>query len=773
MGYVLKRADKMRFIYIIVIAFWLFCFASVSALMSPHLEVEHKIMTPICSLGSGAIPDHEKSVVTLTLKPVGDPIPLEVVFAIDYSESMIEADQNKDRLKATKKFVEILNSTNGDKAGLVYWNYGTMDSRQIPPTDNLSFIISILDKDISENLVTPVLGTDFNGGLNASINMFEDYESGMKKCILFLSDGDPVYEPFYSKSVLDPAKGAGIQIWTVGLSIDQEDEATILKEISRTTGGKYYNATNLTVEEVFIEIYREMTSLAGKDITVEYHAPKDLIYSIKHDRIEGDNKIFVWTPEDLYIGKRPWIESFQVSSKETGFFTLGNAPGSLVSYTTHDLKPEEIPIEDRQLEVIQCCDPCYPINFSVINITFEPGSIDIHIEGENFNFGSGSFCNNCTTIPTDPNGEPCERIVCVCADPTRPECAEVVADNGSKINNINIVQTTIFGSTPFWNETGDTVGVFNLTVSRPEAAIDAVFAFDVSGSMRLPYEGMGEEALAAFVEADFSNVSIVGWDEEDGEGADRLMTPPRPLVESEVEVLAALANLSGCCGETDQTVYSAGLREVLEVDDRFGDLMNGDEKIILFVTGPEEFRPGEGLDGLATELKRRGYAIYSVGVEIDGIESPLKYESLSTMASITGGRFYPIGGLGSDELREVLWDAAAHASSRAAPKDVVVTETLPAHLEVKETVPAGSDVNITKNPDGTTTLTWTAGGVRPGEARSLIILTTVKGALASNGIGAVAWPGGINITATDGSVAGGNVINMRTENGDVKIGEIS
>jgi len=279
--------------------------------------------------------------------------------------------------------------------------------------------------------------------------------------------------------------------------------------------------------------------------------------------------------------------------------------------------------------------------------------------------------------------------------------------------------------------------------------------------------------MAAFAEANFSNVSIIGWDEEDGEGTDLLMVPPRPLKESEEEVLAALANLSELCAETDQTVYSAGLRGVLDVDDNFSDHLGGDGKIVLFITGPDEFRPGEDLDELATELKRRGYAIYAVGVEIDEIESPLEYDNLSRMANLTGGQFDPIGGLDSYELREVLRSVNAHASSRAAPKDVVVTETLPAHLEVKETIPAGAEVDVAENPDGTSTLTWAAGGVRPGEARSLIILTAVGGALPTDGINATYWPGGIDITATSGGIAGGNVFNMRTENGDVKIGEIA
>ena len=432
-------------------------------------------------------------------------------------------------------------------------------------------------------------------------------------------------------------------------------------------------------------------------------------------------------------------------------------------------------IKERTLLVVPCPKP-EDHNCNITNIKYIYSGDSYNITGKNISFGSESFYINCAPSPT-PDGKPSEKTVCVCMKATCPECTSATSDDTSKINNINIVQNAIFGSTPYWNGTDEPIGVINLTVQRPEASIDGVFAFDISGSMRRPYEGMGEEDRAAFAEANFSNVSIIGWDEYGaegaGSGADLLMIPPRPLRESGEEVLAAVANLSGLCGESDQTVFAAGLQGVLEVDDNFSDHLGGDGKIVLFITGPEEFRPGENLSTLATELKRRGYAIYPIGVAIDEVESPLIYDNLSSMANITGGRFYQIDDLYSFKLANVLRDAIAHASSRAAPKDIVVIETLPADLEVRETVPAGADINVAKNPDGTSTLTWTAKGVSAGEARSLMILAAVKGALPFDGTGAMDWPGGVNITASGDSVAGGNVINMQTKDGDVVMGGIS
>lgn len=761
--------------------------AFASSFVPPHLNVTYHEVSPglICTVGSGT---PSESVVNLTIECSGDPRPVQVVLSIDSSSSMIYHDPNDTRLEAARGFIGVMDP-NRDRVGLVVWSDGVKNI-MVPITNDFELVNETINKTTSFGF------TNLYYGLKPAIDMLKNESDGFRKHIILLSDGtNKAGDPIEYLPEVYRANEAGIQIWTIGFPVDEVGEI-VLKNIKNIAGGEYHPADNVTVEDVFIKIYKNMTRLAGEDVTVEYHAPADLIYSIDHDRIEGYNKVFTWKPlvydpsgprNYFYIGETN-STTFKVSSENPGLFTLGN-PGSEMIYTTQDKAGSDVqieePIEYRPLRMMDCGEDLdynkiktrdiyigNSYNISGTNINIGSGSIENDIEGEDINFGSGFFCNNCTTSsPTD--GEPCEKVICVCANPTCPECAEVVAGNGSKINNINIIQTTIFGSIPSWNGTGDTVEVINLTVSRPEAAIDAVFAFDVSGSMRLPYERMSEGEWAAFSEANFSNVSIIGWDEEGGAGADRLMVPPRPLVESGEVVLAALANLSGYCDETDQTVYAAGLRGVLEVDDDFRDLMNGDEKIVLFITGPEEFRPGEGLDGLAAELKRRGYAIYTVGVGIDEIESPLKYESLSMMASITGGRFYPIGSLDSNTLGEALRDAAAHASSRAAPKDVVVTENLPADQEVKETVPSGSEVNVTRNPDGTTTITWTAGGVRPGEARSLIILTAVKSALHPDWIGTVAAEGSIDIRPTGGDAAGVNVVNLRTENGDVKIGEIS
>jgi hypothetical protein len=767
--------------------------AFASSFVPPHLNVTYHDVSPnpICIAGSGTPCE---SVVKLKIEGLGDPRPVQVVLSIDSSSSMIEYDRNDTRLDAARGFIGVLDNRS-DKVGLVIWSDQVIEAES--PTNNFESVITKI------NGIGSYGATDLYYGLKPAIEMFENESVDLQKHIILLTDGTTrAREPEDYLSEVNRARDAGIHIWTIGFPADEAGEL-VLKNISNLTRGNYSTADNATVENVFIKIYKDMTSLAGNNVTLRYIAPGDLIYSIQSSEVEGDDKVFTWKPivddgsvqrNHFYIGES-WTETFIVRSENPGSFPLGK-PGSEMTYTAQNtnvsLSPMKEAIKERTLEVIRCND--MGCNNSYINISI---NCSLNFTGNILYFEEGSSLHFNLSFPWGPGGSPCCNcpddglivIKCPCVNDTGipneppclvcspcPKCPEANL-GGSKENTINIVQNAIFGSTPYWNGTDELAGVINLTVSRPDAAIDAVFAFDVSGSMRLLYEGMSEEEIYAFAEADFSNVSIIGWDEYGtdgtGSGADLLMVPPRPLEESLEDVIAAMKRLSGLCDETDQTVYSAGLRGVLEVDDEFGDHLGGDGKVVLFITGPDEFRPGEGLDDLAIELKRRGYAIYTVGVEIDEFESPLKYDSLSRMASITGGRFYPIGGLDSEELRDVLRDAVAHASGRIAPRDIVVIETLPADLEVKETVPSGGGVDLSKNPDGTSTLTWTADGMSPGEARTLIIFIAVKNPHPYEWIGATVWPSSINIEATDEGAAGINVINLKTEDGDVKIGEIS
>ena len=328
--------------------------AIASEFESPHLNITlHEVYpSPICTLSSSKTPEDGISTVTLVVEGLGDPLPVEVVLSIDSSASMNTTDPDDKRLKAAKGFLNVMDP-NKDKAGLVIWSLGVHESENL--TNNFGLLYQIIDR------VRPNGATDICVGLREAIDIFSrgnrSLDDNVKKCIVFLSDGtsdvdETLYELGNFRDEVDKAKSMGIEIWTVGFPVDTEGEVN-LKKIANATGGEYHPANNLTIEEVFLEIYKKITSLAGKDITVEYHAPADLLYSIEYDHIEGANKVFIWDPSDLYIGDN-WIKTFKVSSENPGWFTLGNSPSSFVNYTMYDQKPGNIQIEERLLQVVRC-----------------------------------------------------------------------------------------------------------------------------------------------------------------------------------------------------------------------------------------------------------------------------------------------------------------------------------------------------------------------------------------------------------------------------------
>ena len=249
-----------------------------------------------------------------------------------------------------------LNSSR-DRAGFVAWNDDVIESRSIGLTNEFIKMNSFLDEDISKEGISPANGTNYDAALRASIDFF-DNDTNRKKCIIFLSDGDP--EPRESSpysaytlpgnpgSEVDRAKEHGIEIWTVGYSVGEETKNR-LEKIANNTGGRYFSDNNSTAQEVFNRIYMNMTSFAGKDVTIRYLAPANLIYSIQDFYVEEDYNVFNWVPvlndssgprNYFYIGEK-WTKTFEVSSENQGYFHLG-AHNSKMSYTAQNITGSDI-----------------------------------------------------------------------------------------------------------------------------------------------------------------------------------------------------------------------------------------------------------------------------------------------------------------------------------------------------------------------------------------------------------------------------------------------
>jgi len=322
----------------------LFTLAAGSLATPPHLDVTLHDISPnlICNLSSAKILDDSVSRVTLVVEGVGEPTPVEVVLSIDSSASMNDTDPNNKRIEAAKNFVGVLDPSR-DNVGLVIWNLGVEAS--VPLTNNFQMINKSMEDTNSKG------STDIYFGLKEAIDMLINGSDEAQKYVILLSDGtSDVSEPHDFSRELVRANNAGIEIWTVGFSVGSEGENT-LKEIAHFTGGEYRPANEVTIGRVLPDIYRKPSKLAGKNASVKYLAPADLLYSIDYDHIEGTNKVFIWNLGDLYVGDK-WIKTFRVSSENAGVFTLGKSPGSAVSYVTQNGTLEDIFIDSRILVVM-------------------------------------------------------------------------------------------------------------------------------------------------------------------------------------------------------------------------------------------------------------------------------------------------------------------------------------------------------------------------------------------------------------------------------------
>ena len=275
-----------------------------------------------------------------------------------------------------------------------------------------------------------------------------------------------------------------------------------------------------------------------------------------------------------------------------------------------------------------------------------------------------------------------------------------------------------------------TIEMPNQTNPSPRK-INAVFALDTSGSMRKYYRNDANES-AEMVQAwsRFDNVSIVSWDHKH-----ETLSGPIPVAENEDQLASILDNLADRCSEKDLTYYDEGLNGSLAILRNRSAEPVGPEKIIIFLTGFGEFKPGDHLDEYVNEAKESGYKIFAIGVEIDETSNTSKdqYLVLKNMSESTGGEFYNMSSFNSEELNDIMAKITAefpNDSIDSSPaRNVVATDTLFPYLIVNDSNSsniAASKGNVTAktNPDETTTLTWNVGDMNLNESVTMTIHTT-------------------------------------------------
>lgn len=201
---------------------------------------------------------------------------IDIVMAIDVSASMLAKDLLPNRLEALKQVAsEFIKGRPNDRIGLV--EYAGEAYTKTPITSDKAIVLRSLD-DIKYNTIIEG-GTAIGMGLATAVNRLKDSKA-KSKVIILLTDGVNNSGFIDPKIASELAQEYGIKVYTIGIgtngmalspvAIDSrtgqfqygrvkvEIDEALLKDIAKTTGGRYFRATN---NQKLEEIYNEINKL--------------------------------------------------------------------------------------------------------------------------------------------------------------------------------------------------------------------------------------------------------------------------------------------------------------------------------------------------------------------------------------------------------------------------------------------------------------------------------------------------------------------------------
>lgn len=279
----------------ILFSLLLICIGVASA-VETYLDVDKQISPGSIDFGS------TEDITIKINASVPEKINLDVIFAIDSSESMRYNDPGGIRKECVKKFLDEMDITR-DRVGLVSWNHNIDFS--IAPTSNFSEVRNRVEEVDEEG------GTNLDAGLSEAINLLRSNpRANVRQIIIFLTDGMGDYTPAEEPgSPLKYAIEGGYKIYTVGLGTRIDEEA--LEEIANVTNGKYLYAEDAEVlKEVFEEIRRDITEIRAPkevvltDVLPDYLTPLNfsLLPDLKQVNMDGTTTLR-WNIGDMNVGE--------------------------------------------------------------------------------------------------------------------------------------------------------------------------------------------------------------------------------------------------------------------------------------------------------------------------------------------------------------------------------------------------------------------------------------------------------------------------------------
>jgi Ca-activated chloride channel homolog len=211
---------------------------------------------------------------------------IDIVLALDISGSMLARDFKPDRLEASKNVAtEFISGRPYDRMGLVVFSGESFT--QCPLTTDHAVLINLM-REVQSGMIED--GTAIGMGLATAVNRIKDSQA-KSKVIILLTDGVNNRGEIAPATAAGIAKTFGIRVYTIGVgtqgmapypvntpfglqyqNMPVEIDEAILKEISATTGGKYFRATD---NNKLVQVYSEIDKLEKSKIDVKQFSRKE------------------------------------------------------------------------------------------------------------------------------------------------------------------------------------------------------------------------------------------------------------------------------------------------------------------------------------------------------------------------------------------------------------------------------------------------------------------------------------------------------------------
>ena len=182
---------------------------------------------------------------------------IDLLFAIDVSNSMLAEDVSPNRISRARQFVsECLDRLGGDRVGLIV--YAGEAQPQLPITSDLAAARLFLSQ-VNTDLVSSQ-GTAFNEALDLAVTMFGE-ESLHSKALIFISDGED-HEGDFNTS-LQAATEKGIRIFSLGIGEERGGPIPIRDSYGRSLGFKEDASGNKVITKLNVDFLKSLAESGG------------------------------------------------------------------------------------------------------------------------------------------------------------------------------------------------------------------------------------------------------------------------------------------------------------------------------------------------------------------------------------------------------------------------------------------------------------------------------------------------------------------------------